>query len=74
MIEQVPLFSILTESEIQLLETLLGGSQALALNGRRAELEQGILAKTRTKSLEMERETRLNLEINSTRIFYALLQ
>jgi len=52
MLEELPTFNTLTAREIQVLEALLGGPQTFTLNGHSKELEQSILKKTGTESLE----------------------
>jgi len=52
MIEDLPVFSSLTERELQAMEALLGGIQAYQLNGHSKELELSILKKTNTQSVE----------------------
>lgn len=50
MIEELPVFNSLSAREIQVLEALLGGS--FALNGHSKELEQSILKKTNTATIQ----------------------
>lgn len=52
MIGELSLFNSLSEREIQWVEALLGGSQTIVLNGHSREIEQSILKKTKTSSLE----------------------
>lgn len=52
MLDDLPLFSLLNDREIHVLESLLGGPQTFTLNGHSKDLEKSILAKTKTKSVE----------------------
>lgn len=67
MIEELPLFNSLTPREIQVIEALLGGSQTFALNGHSKELEQSILKKTGTATIE-ELISRLHTELIQTKV------
>lgn len=51
MINDLPLFSLLTVREIQVIEALLGGPQSFSLNGHSKELERSILKKTGAPSI-----------------------
>lgn len=52
MIDELPLFSMLNEKEIQAMEALLGGPQKYAMNGHAKEIEESLLKKTGTKSIK----------------------
>lgn len=52
MVKELPVFNSLSARELQVIEALLGGPQSFALNGHSKELEQSILKKTGTESIE----------------------